>query len=154
MEHEDLNNQETAQLGIDAFSSRLSKLPKWAQFEFEKKERQVKELEYKLEQAEKANKITSTMDWFTLGFHMKEARTLFILHKDAPSKVATVGERISIVGQSTNGLADIPPSSTESPGSRSLPASSPVRPSRLWDRHPLAGIGQSDRSATSGQDCA
>ena len=100
-----LNQEQTAQLGIGAFSSRLSKLPKWAQFEFEKKERQVKELEYKLEQAEKANEITSTMDWFTLGFHMKEARSLFILHKDAASKVATIGEgTIMLVGRPKNGL--------------------------------------------------
>jgi len=92
------------QSNIGAVSSRLSKLPKWAQFEFEKKERQVKELEYKLEQSEKANEITSTMDWFTLGFHMNEARSLFILHKDAASKVATIGEgTIMLIGRPKNG---------------------------------------------------
>ena len=84
-------------------NNRLLKLPKWAQKEFEKKDREIKELEYKLEQAEKANEITSTMDWFTLGFHMKESRALFILHKDAASKIATIGEGdIMLIGRKRN----------------------------------------------------
>ena len=85
-------------------STRLLKQPKWVQHEFNKKERQLEELKYKLAQAEKANEITSDMDWFTLGFHMKEARALFILHKDAASKVATIGEgTIMLVGRPKNG---------------------------------------------------
>jgi len=99
------NNKETQveQCTANIVNGRLSKLPKWAQFEFEKKERQLKELEFKLVQAEKANEITSTMDWFTVGFHMKEARSLFILHKDAASKVATIGDgTIMLIGRPKN----------------------------------------------------
>ena len=60
MDRDDLKTK-TAKLGTDAVSIRLSKLPKWAQFEFEKKERHVKELEYKLEQAEKANERSKSV---------------------------------------------------------------------------------------------
>lgn len=70
----------------------INKQPKWVRFEFDKLKQQIKSLEYALKQAEKCNEITSTMNWHTLGFHMHEKRTLFLLHKDEASKVTTIGE--------------------------------------------------------------
>ena len=72
--------------------NREEKLPKWAQKRISDLEFNVKYLTERLKNAEKANEITSQMDWFTIGFHTKEIRTLYFLDRDEAVKVATIGE--------------------------------------------------------------
>lgn len=79
------------------------KLPKWVQKIITSKNQLIKELEYKLEQANKANEITSQNDWFTLGINCKENRSLFLLSKDDAQKICDFGgDTIILVGKPKN----------------------------------------------------
>ena len=71
----------------------LSKLPKWAQFEFHVLMLKNAELRGKLSQTENAHQLLSNpaMEWFTIGVHTPEKRNLYFLDKDHPNHVATVG---------------------------------------------------------------
>lgn len=72
----------------------IQKLPKWAQWEIRQLHFRIAELSGKLHQTEEAHHLLSNpaMDWFTIGIHTKEKRSLFFLDKDHPNHVATIGE--------------------------------------------------------------
>lgn len=71
----------------------ISRLPKWAQFEFDILEMKNAELRRKLSQIENAHQLlcNPVMDWFTIGVHTPEKRKLYFLDKDHPNHVATIG---------------------------------------------------------------
>lgn len=76
-----------------------SKLPQWAQRIIHDQEITIKELEARLSNAEKANEITSKMDWYTLGIHTEETRPLYVFNRDQPQRVGYFGkDSVILVG--------------------------------------------------------
>lgn len=82
---------------------KVESLPKWAQNMIKEKDWHISELERKLHNTESANQICNEMDWFTLGFHTKEPRALFIIDKDKPHQICSIGAGvILLVGHKRN----------------------------------------------------
>jgi len=69
----------------------ILKQPKWVQKIISDKDNEIIKIKKQLHEAEKANEITSKMDWFTIGFHTTEKRKLYLIDKDHPHCIATIG---------------------------------------------------------------
>lgn len=89
---------------------KIESLPMWAQKRIKDREWEIAQLEKRLNDAEKANQICNEMDWFTLGVHTTESRGLFLIDKDKPHQICSIGEgAILLVGhkrKASDGIRD------------------------------------------------
>lgn len=72
-------------------NDRIKKLPKWAQKLISEKDHRIEQLASKITNTEKVSYIINNTNWYTLGEFTTERRALFIIDKDAPRKICSIG---------------------------------------------------------------